>query len=219
MATPGQMVKCAAKVLGLPEMTMTQIDRELAISGLRTKGGRGRSAATMNSRDVANLLIGANSGGMVKDTAEAVRSYSSLPNSPAEKWSLEGFNLPSVVSLGADHSFADALQAFIDSVVNNEFQAAIGAFPRVMAGEFSIPLTVSLEFRLLGPAPQAAVRLIVGGRFHEEHFYNTHPQNHADIVAWSQRFEAMGYGDQSRAFWFSLKTIRAMAALLRGEAD
>src|SRR5439155_17694246 len=57
MATPGQLVKCIAEALGIPEPTVVQYDRLLAENGLRSKGGRGTSAAKVTAVDAANLLI------------------------------------------------------------------------------------------------------------------------------------------------------------------
>ena len=57
MATPGQLVKAMAATLGLSEATVGQYDRVLAENGLRSKGGRGLSAARVTAADAANLLI------------------------------------------------------------------------------------------------------------------------------------------------------------------
>ena len=39
MATPGQLVKCIAEALSIPEASVVQYDRLLAENGLRSKGG------------------------------------------------------------------------------------------------------------------------------------------------------------------------------------
>src|SRR4051812_5015787 len=57
MGSPGELVRCVARVLKVSEATVVQYDRNLAEAGLRTKGGRGRSAARITSQDAANLLI------------------------------------------------------------------------------------------------------------------------------------------------------------------
>src|SRR5258705_11448956 len=57
MATPGQLVKCIAEALGIPEPTVVQYDRLLSENGMRSKGGRGTSAAKVTAVDAANLLI------------------------------------------------------------------------------------------------------------------------------------------------------------------
>ena len=57
MATPGQLVRTMASVLGIPEPTITQYDRNLAEAGLRQIRGRGTSAAEVSAEDAANLLV------------------------------------------------------------------------------------------------------------------------------------------------------------------
>ena len=44
MATPGQLVECVATALDVPQATVVLYDRVLAENGLRSKGGRGKSA-------------------------------------------------------------------------------------------------------------------------------------------------------------------------------
>ena len=57
MATPGQLVQVMSDVLGISKATVIPYDRVLSENGLRSKGGRGTSAAQVNSRDAANLLM------------------------------------------------------------------------------------------------------------------------------------------------------------------
>ena len=45
MATPGQLVRVMAEVLFIPVETVTNYDRVLSESGMRSKSGRGRGAA------------------------------------------------------------------------------------------------------------------------------------------------------------------------------
>ena len=82
MATPGQLVQVMADVLGIARATVFQYDRVLSEHGLRTKRGRGTSAAKVTSHDVANLLtaIGASSplGLSAKNAVEICKKYSAL---------------------------------------------------------------------------------------------------------------------------------------------
>jgi hypothetical protein len=41
VATPGKLVRAVADMLGAPEATVIQHDRNLVAAGLRSKGGRG----------------------------------------------------------------------------------------------------------------------------------------------------------------------------------
>ncbi len=57
MATSGELIRIMARALALPSATVTSYHRVLREHGMITKGGRGRSAATMSAEDVARLLI------------------------------------------------------------------------------------------------------------------------------------------------------------------
>ena len=83
MATPGQLVLTMAGALGVSAATVALFDRVLAEHGLRSKSGRGTSAAKVNARDAANLLISIlgspMEGAAVKAAATTCRTYSALP--------------------------------------------------------------------------------------------------------------------------------------------
>lgn len=82
MATSGQLVKAVADSLNIPAATVALYDRILSEAGIRTKGGRGRSAAQMTTRDAANLLIAVISspitGPSIAGTIAQWTTYSSL---------------------------------------------------------------------------------------------------------------------------------------------
>src|SRR5262249_53061916 len=105
MATPGQLVDATAAVLGVPRATVALYDRVLAEHGLRSKAGRGRSAAKINSRDAAHLLIAVVAsplfGRSTKDAATACESYASLPNLKRASWqeNFSVFGLPALAKL------------------------------------------------------------------------------------------------------------------------
>ena len=92
MATPGQLVQAMADVLGISRATVTVYDRALAENGLRSKSGRGMSAARVTSLDAANLLIALAAspvfGFSAKDAVWNCQTYASLPLSPFfQDWS------------------------------------------------------------------------------------------------------------------------------------
>lgn len=163
MASPGELVRTIAEVLGIAEATVTVLDRNLVVAGLRTKRGRGPSAAEVTTLDGVRLLIaGILSPAPVTSTAEVVGWYSQLvakpvPSSPfvarvgpddlngadddtwrhCEDW-------PSLERLPAGHRFDDALAALMEDASH-------------MRRVFSPELIVSL-YR---PIPYA--RIEVGG--------------------------------------------------------
>lgn len=135
MGTPGELVRCIAASLRIAQPTVVQYDRNLAAAGLRSKGGRGLSAARVTSKDAANLLIaiaGAPiSGASVKETRKTWERYALLPaQSGFGPRSLEpgpgrflsaqkGF--PTLAHLKQGHKFVDALTTLIDSVRSGDF--------------------------------------------------------------------------------------------------
>jgi hypothetical protein len=137
MATPGELVRTIADALGIPVATVVQHDRNLAAAGLRTKGGRGPSAAHVTSQDAANLLIaicGAPiSGATVKESCQTWTRYGSLRahgvNIKASNFRrLKNF-FPTLARLPDRHTFADAIATLIDSIASREFDD-----PRISAG-------------------------------------------------------------------------------------
>jgi hypothetical protein len=141
--TPGQLVKAVAIALDISEETVTQHDRNLAVAGLRTKGGRGPSAPTVTPLDAARLLVAVLASVKTKDSAEVVAAFEKTvfdpPTSFAEdmsKWTAQGFELPdlstvlpsftsrefstdkfsdvAISALPLDHNFIDAIAALIE---------------------------------------------------------------------------------------------------------
>jgi hypothetical protein len=117
MASPGELVNVLASMLGVPEVTVTQHDRNLVAAGLRTKGGRGRSAAKVTPRDAAHLLIAVMGSELIKDSTIAVRRYQEtrVHNRQPKEDGWADFALPELAALPRDHSFVDALTALISA--------------------------------------------------------------------------------------------------------
>jgi hypothetical protein len=92
MPYPRDLVRAVSKVLGLPEETVVQHDRQLAEHGYRTSGGRGRSAAKVTTDDAAKLLVAVLaapvSGPIVRNTVATFEKYAFLP-----AW-IQNFNEP-----------------------------------------------------------------------------------------------------------------------------
>jgi len=75
VASPGELVRKLSELLGIAERTIVLHDRNLVVAGLRSKGGRGTSAARMTARDAAHLLVAVLGSSHVKNSAETVRRY------------------------------------------------------------------------------------------------------------------------------------------------
>jgi hypothetical protein len=147
MATPGQLVQVMAVALCIPRATVFQYDRVLSEHGLRSKHGRGTSAAKVTSRDAANLLtaIAASSslGLSAKDSAKICKTFSALRSlGPDSKSEVSKFGLESLAALPESHSFDKALAALIECAGQREFS-------RLNEG------AVWVQF--LGPIPSAQI--------------------------------------------------------------
>jgi hypothetical protein len=119
MAMPGELIKLMGAVTEVPEATVTQHDRTLFLAGLRTRGGRGTSAAKVTARDAANLLTAVLASEQVKDSAETVLRY-------AAALEQHKFKLPILDTLPEEHSFIDALEALITMAMDETFDKEIG---------------------------------------------------------------------------------------------
>ena len=118
MATPGQLVRTMADVLGIPTATVAQYDRQLAEAGLRTVGGRGTSAAKVTATDAANLLIAVLgspiSGPSIKAAKQTCETFGSLrADEFSEPQKFRQFGLLSLAALPRKHTFREALAMLI----------------------------------------------------------------------------------------------------------
>ena len=138
--TPGQLVKAVALALDVPEETVTQHDRNLVVTGLRTKGGRGRSAPSVTPLDAARLLVATLASGRIKDSAGIVRVFSKVTHEPPQRYAeisdrikaatgkfptdvMSRFSDKALDSLAEGHNIIDALAALIaDASVPSEVE-------------------------------------------------------------------------------------------------
>jgi hypothetical protein len=167
MASPGQLVECVSAALNLPQATVVLYDRVLSENGLRSKGGRGRSAAKVTVEDAANLLIaiaGTPTSGIGSAVA-AVKQFSKLKYSERDYDSelqhlpedfqktmrrhqpIDFLGLPGMEGLRDDHSFRDGLIALIQAVRHRKLALTEGKPGELIMGD------VSLE----GPSPVRGV--------------------------------------------------------------
>ena len=134
MATPGELVKAIAAATGTPEPTVTTHDRILVMAGLRSKGGRGTSAAKVTPRDAAHILVALLGSEHAQDSAETVLRYSDTvehhhwqsKSHPKDYKPLHG---PVFGDLAENHSFLDALEKLIRMATTDAFDEVIGREP------------------------------------------------------------------------------------------
>src|SRR5690349_20637016 len=106
-----------AIALDVPQVSVFVHDRNLAVAGLRTKGGRGSSAAKVTPRDAARLFVAVFTSAKAKDSAETVQAFERLtwsnsymfrPNDVSYAPAISVPYDPAISSLPLDHSFVDA---------------------------------------------------------------------------------------------------------------
>jgi hypothetical protein len=213
MTTPGQLVQAMADALGVPASTVTQYDRVLAENGLRSKGGRGLSAARVTPGDAANLLISIMgspiSGAAIKDAAGTCKAYGILPNleRAALRPNLRSCGLSSLAGLPVKHSLRDAVSALIEQAVKQT-----GIPPNEPFGKSYTDADHLLSVRLDTPTPWAEIFVDSGAG--------------GDPAKWGRLVYAGNFGkskkrqikcleDLHQSRRVSFRTIRLLAATLR----
>lgn len=135
--TPGQLVQAVSLATGVSEETVVQHDRNLAVAGLRTRGGRGRSAPAVIAIDAARLLVAILGSMRNKDSEATVKAFEQtayeaptsleelqarLRNENAVLLGREPTMLPNftrtfdpvIDRLPQDHNFIEGVAAFIE---------------------------------------------------------------------------------------------------------
>jgi hypothetical protein len=208
MATPGQLVQVMADTLGISKPTVIQYDRLLAENGLRSRSGRGTSAAKVTSRDAAHLLIALAAspifGPSVRNAARNCQVYASLRNVKGVNWSKNfvSFGLPTLDDLPFRHSFGEALSALIDATGRGEVF-------KLPTGE-RCSLSTLFEIRFLGPTPGA--QILVDGT---KDFGLLAKLMYPKILTKTQ---AQKIPDLRRISIVGFRTIHALGALVSGGA-
>jgi hypothetical protein len=125
MASPGELVRTFAEFLDIPVSTIVVHDRNLVTAGLRSKSGRGTSAARMTARDAAHLLVAVLGSSHVKDSVETVRGYGEARFFKEMSTGYDASNVEALQNLPSDHSFVDAVEALIGAAADGSLQQAM----------------------------------------------------------------------------------------------
>ena len=216
MATPGQLVECIATSLNLPLPTVVVYDRLLAENGLRSKGGRGTSAAKVTAKDAANLLLAILgspvAGASIKPAIEVCKAYGRLPvKLGGDSQTLKMFRklgFPTLAKLPPSHTLRDGIAAVIDGACVGE-----GLIIPVEPEEGE-PLSGPdndwfLNITLEGPTPWA--QIIADASLGEARS----PEMARFVYSNMKRDRASrGSGDLHQSRHISFKTIRRIGGLL-----
>lgn len=222
MAHPGLLVETIADALGVPRQTVIQHDRELAASGYRRKGGRGRSAVHVTTDDAANLLIAVVaapvSGPVVKETVATFERYAFLPawkemyHEPAD-WS----ELKVLSELSKGHNLSSALSAIIRGYSNGDFAKVDNIWRSFAPSTIGDPGHVSVQVHIEGPTPAASIAIRGHRDFPRENAEETVLAYHEDFLighnGTSGLVRTQRVGDLGQIRTFSDYTLHAIAKL------
>jgi hypothetical protein len=149
VASPGELVSKVSDLLGISEPTIVQHDRNLVVAGLRSKSGRGTSAARVTPRDAARLLVAVLGSHHVKDSVQTVRRYSETRLHKTLSQGYAGTRVAALMNLQPGHSFVDALEALISAAAEGSLQRAIyEALPEFEGKKIGFPPIVEITVRI-----------------------------------------------------------------------
>jgi hypothetical protein len=142
MASPGDLVRTVAEVLGMPSASVAWYDRMLQEAGLRSKSGRGSGAARLTARDAANLLTALLASKQPKEAVDTVKLYAATRPDRAQssKKAFAGAGLGEMAKLPSDQSFIDALEALLLSGIEGDLATWIAKHSRGKRGRKPMPL-------------------------------------------------------------------------------
>lgn len=164
MATPGELVRVIAVTTGEDIATVTQHDRNLVTAGLRSKGGRGTSAAKVTPRDAANLLTAVVGSYRVKESVETVHRYTQtqegsawwnkhFPDKKPEGNVWANCGIPELALLPPTHSFVDLLETLIRLASEGALAGRVYDFP--------LMFNSSIRITMLYPHTHGRIEIIV----------------------------------------------------------
>ena len=215
MTGPAELVEGLSKVTGLPLPTVVDIDRRLVKAGLRTKGGRGLSAARMTALDAARLLTAIIGCPQANASAEAVHRYAEthVDRRRSSEELFGGIEVDDLASLPARHSFVDGLSALIASTSNGALAALAAASrnrwqPQIEVYAFTRATYGRIRLSGMPNGKTASVEYILARTANERAGRKTTSRKKDASVA-----EAQGDLEQSRRI--TERTILAVAELLR----
>lgn len=230
MASPGELVAAVAAVLGVPQPSVVVHDRNLVVAGLRTKGGRGRSAARVTARDAAGLLIAVAGSSLVRDSVETWNDYaplhptggqvqrpvdggSDINHSPPPVWDLGGLPICSLQALPESHTFGDALAALISAAADGSLASALEEAQRKTVENGGKHFTWGIQVDLFAPANVAIIRIFAGGsRFKTE---ETKRYGERNTPRTREELASDSTGDLTQQRSFRERTIVRIGQLLK----
>ncbi|TYO68494.1 hypothetical protein FXV83_00385 [Bradyrhizobium hipponense] len=195
MATLSQLIAAIAAAEGIDAERVTAIGRAVREHGLVRTSGRGTSAAQMEERDAANLLIATNTADTARTAPAAVLQYRALQAKRDKRTSEFGSELEELISAAKREVLADYVTKMI---------AVVGARGHIL-GKRRYP-NEAYQFELTFEKPIPSVFVHIGA-------------SHArpDVILFSDRREPpiKAGGDRRESTRITQRTILAVANVLR----
>lgn len=171
MATSGSMVTALAQNLGQSRAKVESVDRSLSEAGLRTTGGKGRSAAKMTGMDVVNVMFpllmnagASDAPAVAAQITKLPKTMSSVRNAPASDdvldqlaegtdWSFfmlsDHADFPLGPALSQTSTFGETLALLVDAMA---------------ASDLTLPKNMALKAKIINGGRQASIVFQVGNR-------------------------------------------------------
>lgn len=196
MVLLSELVKIVADVEGLDEVSVGIFARQAREAGHIKQGGRGRSAAKMDTQDAANLLIAVNACVLAKEVAEAIPVYRAMLSKSDEYTGKVKRLLKTAGVFQSEATFGSDLEDVISLCGDPDRRKVLS----------DIPVGAVIEFER--PSPRAGVRIYIRDEAETTHiirrFYNpAHRTSPADV------------GDRKDQTMISSRTLMAVAEALR----
>jgi len=194
VASPGELVRKFSELLGIAEPTIVLHDRILVVAGLRSKSGRGTSAARMTARDAAHLLVAVLGSSHVKDSAETVRRYKETRFHKSTSGGYGDSTIAALRNLPPDHSFVDAIETLVAAAADGSLAIAMYDSIDEFEGE-KIGWAAIIEITVQTPGQLGDISIRGGGasghgRYALPNPYDQHQSLHPpteEVDAWKQK--------------------------------
>jgi hypothetical protein len=203
MASPGQLVRKFSGLLGIAEATIVLHDRNLVVAGLRSKSGRGNSAARVTARDAAHLLVAILGSSHVKHSAQTVHRYNETRIFKNMSHGYQDSAIAALRNLPSDHSFVDAVEVLVAAAADGSLEidtySEVGEIGEVKIGSMAmIEIAVRTpgqiaDISITGAAATTEVRYTLPGPFDRRKPLRPSEE---ELAAWNLKLnEYCGSGD------------------------
>lgn len=170
----------------------------------------------MTPRDAINLLIAAAGSSRVKDSVRLVQQHGAC-RTEGKSWDLSFDGLPELRVLGAQHTFADALEALLHGALTGSVDVATGYLNQGVSSGALYPPALAIEVEIREPFAQADITVGIHS-FDEDRAATIESRTvrryeHIMEVdgSFHPPFEAPSLGDLTHIHMFSEKAIYRIA--------